>query len=40
MSIARTVDDGDDVLFNFGRGNTLLLEDTRMSELDRGDFIF
>ncbi|OJU01218.1 MAG: hypothetical protein BGN83_06490 [Rhizobium sp. 63-7] len=33
MGKARMVDDGDDVLFDFGNGNTLLLEDTNLNAL-------
>lgn len=40
MSKASTVDDGDDVLFNFGNGNTLLLDDTRLDALKADHFGF
>ncbi len=33
-------DGGDDTLIRFGDGNSLLLEDVRIAELDSGDFLF
>ena len=40
MGKARMVDDGDDVLFDFGNGNTLLLEDTNLNALRAEHFGF
>ncbi|WP_280954512.1 calcium-binding protein [Metarhizobium album] len=40
MGKARIVDDGDDVLFDFGNGNTLLLEDTSLNALRAEHFGF
>lgn len=40
MSKASIVDDGDDVLFDFGGGNTLRLEDTALNSLKAADFGF
>lgn len=39
MDLARVVDDGEDILFDFG-AHQLRLEDTRMSELKASDFDF
>ncbi|SOC37646.1 hemolysin type calcium-binding protein [Rhizobium subbaraonis] len=40
MTKARQVDEGEDVLFNFGSGNTLLLEDVKLSSLKASHFGF
>ena len=40
MGKARQVDDGEDVLFNFGGGNTLRLEDVKLSSLKASHFGF
>ena len=37
---ATVVDGGDDVLIDFGGGNTLRLEDVSLSSLTAGDFLF
>lgn len=39
MALAKTVDEGEDILFDFGR-HELRLEDTRLSELKASDFEF
>ncbi len=39
MAMAKTVDEGEDILFDFGR-HELRLEDTRMSDLKAADFDF
>lgn len=38
ISNARSMDGGDDVLIDFGGGNTLLLEDVQLSSLTSSDF--
>ena len=40
LGMAQVVDGGDDILFDFGSGNTLRLEDTQLSMLSESDFIF
>jgi hypothetical protein len=32
--------DGDDLVLRFSRANQLTIEDTRLAELDRDDFLF
>ena len=39
MELAQTVDEGEDILFDFGK-HELRLEDTRMSDLKASDFDF
>lgn len=39
MALAKTVDEGEDILFDFGK-HELRLEDTRMSDLKASDFDF
>lgn len=39
-ALARTVDGGDDVRFDFGNGNSLTLEDTKLSSLKASHFSF
>ncbi|ANH05273.1 calcium-binding protein [Shinella sp. HZN7] len=39
-ALARTVDNGEDVRFDFGNGNTLTLEDTKLSSLKASHFSF
>jgi serralysin len=39
MDLAKTVDEGEDILFDFGK-HELRLEDTRMSDLKASDFDF
>jgi hypothetical protein len=40
MAQAQVVGGGDDIIFHFGGGNSLRLEDVALSSLDAGDFIF
>lgn len=40
LANAREVENGDDVLLDFGGGNTLRLEDTRLSDISLDDFNF
>jgi len=40
LALATSVGGGDDTLLNFGGGNSLRLEDVRLSELVASDFLF
>ena len=40
MAHAKAVDGGEDVRFDFGKGNTLTLEDTKLASLKAGHFTF
>jgi Ca2+-binding RTX toxin-like protein len=40
MARAQVVGGGDDIVFQFGGGNSLRLEDVALASLDAGDFIF
>ncbi len=40
MALARPAEGGDSTLFNFGNGNTLLIEDVRMGQLTAAQFGF
>lgn len=40
MARAKTVDGGEDVRFDFGKGNTLTLDDTKLSSLKASHFVF
>lgn len=40
MKTAKVIDNGEDVRFDFGKGNTLTLEDTKLASLKAGHFVF